>query len=293
MILISKQKTKVLNLVVVLLITLLVGCSVKAIKNIWGDPSTGLILTYRMPDNEVLNYELSSKNLQTVEMMSQSMETTILSTTKFSAQSKGLKEKNLVLGITFDAIKINIKSMRGNFSPDTSSIPGKKFDLVLSPLGKEVDLVGAESIKFMTPSGERNASSFFKTIFPDLAERPVKIGDSWNSKDDFNEKTSNIDLHMIIDSVHTLEGLETVNSLDCVKVKTTGTGTMKGKGNQGGMDFTFEGKIKGTSTWYFAYKKGMFVKITGESSTDSTAVLSNGMSIPVSSESKTEINLVK
>lgn len=289
----GKQKMKVLNLLVVLLIILSVGCTVKAIENIWGDPITGLILTYRLPDNEVLNYELSSKNLQTMEMMSQSIETTILSTTKFSAQSKGLKEKNLLLGITFDAFKIDIKSMRGNLSPDTSSVTGKKFDMVLSPLGKEVDIVGAESIKFTTPSGERNPSSAFKTIFPDLAERPVKIGDSWNSKDDFNEKTPNIELHVIVDSVNTLEGLVTVNGLDCVKVKTTGTGSMKGKGNQGGMDFTFEGKLKVTSTWYFAYKKGMFVKITGESSTDSMAVLSNGMSIPVSSEDKTEINLLK
>ena len=40
---------------VVLAITFLAGCAVKT-ANLWGDPNTGLILQYQMPEDRVLKY---------------------------------------------------------------------------------------------------------------------------------------------------------------------------------------------------------------------------------------------
>ena len=189
---------------------------------------------------------------------------------------------------------IHTSSMQGDFSPDLSSIIGKNFDMTLSPLGKEIDLSGAESLTYSTQGGEQSAKSSFSSIFPDLAEKPVKIGDKWSSVDDNKEKVGNLDIHTVVESEHTLEGLEVVNGFECVRISTQINGTLEGEGEQGGMDMTFEGGVEGNATWYFAYKKGIFVKQTGESVTDFDIVLiSQGMTLPAIQEAKSTIVLVK
>jgi len=53
--------------------------------------------------------------------------------------------------------------------------------MVLSPLGAEVDVSGAESITYQFASGPRSVAPGFKVFFPDLAGKPVKVGDTWPS----------------------------------------------------------------------------------------------------------------
>ncbi len=292
----SKQalKNRLLIVTAIIAITLLTGCAVKT--NIWGDPKSGLDLTYRMEENQILKYQVSSNEIQKLDMMGRTMETTTKSGIQFSLQSKGLKEKNLLLGITVDTMNINVSgSMTGNVSPDLEAITGKSFQMTLSPLGKEVGFSGTEALQYQAgPSGKRNIESSFKNIFHDLAGKPVKIGDTWTNKDDTTEKEGNTDIHAVTESVNTLKGLETVNGLECVKIEARVTGTFDGKGEQMGSSFTFKGKLKGTSTWYFAYKKGIFVSLKSDTASEGTVeVKAQGMTIPMKTETKVEINLMK
>jgi hypothetical protein len=287
-------KTRLLIVLAILAIALLAGCAVK--KNIWGDPKSGLNLTYRMEENQILKYQISSEEIQELDMMGQTMETKSISGIQFSLQSKGLKEKNLMLGITVDTMKLNVRGgMAGDISPDLGAIIGKSFQMSLSPLGKEAGFSGTEALQYqLGPSGKRNIDSSFKNIFPDLADKPVKIGDTWTTKDDVTEKEGNIDIHAITESVNTLQGLETVNGLECVKIEAKITGTFDGKGVQMGSKFTFKGNLKGTSTWYFAYKKGIFVSMKSDTtSKGSVEVSAQGMTIPMKTESRAEINLME
>ena len=287
-------QTQLLIAAAIIVVALLAGCAVK--KEIWGDPKSGLNLTYRMEENQTLKYQVSSEEIQKLDMMGQTMETTSKSGIQFSMQSKGLKENNLLLGITVDTMNINVSGgMAGNITPDLGAVIGKSFQMTLSPLGKEGGFSGNEELQYqLGPSGKRNIDSSFKSIFPDLADKPVKIGDNWTNTADVSEKAGNIDVHVITESVSILQGLETVNGWECVKIETKTTGTIDGSGEQMGNKFTFKGNVKGSSTWYFAYKKGIFVSMKSNTDTEGTVeVTAMGMTIPMKSESKTEFNLVE
>ena len=97
-------QTRLLIVSAIIAVALLAGCAVK--KEIWGDPKSGLNLTYRMEENQIRKYQTSSKEIQKLDMMGQTMETKSESGMEFSLQSKGLKEKDLLLGITVDTMKI-------------------------------------------------------------------------------------------------------------------------------------------------------------------------------------------
>lgn len=280
---------------VVLIIALLAGCAAKT-TNLWGDPKTGLILQYRMQENQVLKYQSSTEQTQNIEVMGQSMETQTTSTSAFSTKYKGLKENNLQLGVTIDSMSIDISSPQGELSPDMSSVKGKSFDMVLSPLGKELDVSGAQSIRYeLGPVGDRSVESNFQALFPDMADRPVKIGDTWTSTDTVTEKSPVGEVILSFESVNTLAGFETVDGLECIKVTAEITGTLEGKGEQMGAELTFKGDIEGNQTWYFAYKEGIFVKDTVSASTDATITVSGAqaMTIPMKQESKMETKLIK
>jgi hypothetical protein len=287
-------QTRLLIVSAIIAVALLAGCAVK--KEIWGDPKSGLNLTYRMEENQILKYRISSEEIQELEMMGQKMETKSRSSLQFSLQSRGLQEKNLLLGITVDTMEINVSGgMAGDISPDLGAVKGKSFQMTLSPLGKEGGFSGTEGLEYQVgPSGKRNIDSSFKSIFPDLADKPVKIGDSWTTTADNTEKAGNIDIHSITESVNTLQGLETVKGWECVKIEVNITGTIDGTGEQMGNKFTFKGNVKGTSTWYFAYKKGIFVSMKSDTDTDGTIeVTAMGMTIPMKTKSKSEFNLVE
>lgn len=288
-------QTRLVFISIVLVIFILAGCAVEK-RTYWRDPKTALALQYWMPENQVLKYQTSAKQTQIIEVMGQSVEVETEKTIEFSVKSKGLKENNLQLEVTIDSMSINITSPQGDLSPDMSTVIGKSFDMTLSILGKEMDLSGADSIKYDSgPGGKRSISADFQAIFPNLAGRPVKIGDTWTTKDTITEKSDNGEVRINLESVNTLEGFETVNGLECVKITAEVTGTLDGEGYEQGMDLTFKGEIKGTDTWYFAYMKGIFVKMITDVSTEGTITTSGAqsMTIPMTQEMKIEVKLIK
>ena len=139
-----------------------------------------------------------------------------------------------------------------------------------------------------------NSKSSFNTLFPDLSDKPVKIGESWTTKATITEKAGEITIKVDMEVINTLAGLETVNGMECVKILAKTTGTVNGEGQQMGQDLTFKGEIAGSSTWYFAYKEGVFVKSTGKAtSKGSVEVSAQNMTLPLTTESKSEISLIK
>ena len=221
------------------------------------------------------------------------MDTHTAGTNTFTFKAAGSKDKNFLVGVKIDDVAVTVtSSAQGDLSPDMTSVKGKTFDMVLSPLGSEVDVTGAEAISYAMSGETRNLGSAFKTFFPDLAGKPVKIGDSWPSSSSIEEKTGSMNIKVDLQNVNTLEGFETVDGMECAKISSDVTGTITGTGNQSGMDMTFSGTSKGKDVWYFAVKEGIYVKGASESTTQmSIDVSAAGMTIPMNMTSKSEVKL--
>ena len=289
-------KTWIAFLPVIMVICILAGCAAKHQLPIWGDPQTGLILQYRMAEDQALKYQLTIEQAQDVEVMGQQMKTETKGEIAFTVKSKGQKESNQQLGITIDSMKIKINSPQGELTPDMTTVEGKSFDMLMSRLGKELDLSGAESIQYdLGQAGKRDLTSNFQAIFPDLTDKPVKIGDTWTSKDTITEKVGSGEIRISLESLNTLAGFETVDGLECTKITAKITGTLEGGGEQMGADLTFKGEIEGSEIWYFAFKEGFFVNQKADVKTKGTVSVSGPqeMSIPMAQNMRIEVKLIK
>jgi len=285
----TNRKSYLSVALVVLLIALLTGCAAK--RPFWGDVKKGLILEYRMPQDQALKYQFTSNMTQNLEVMGQSMKNVINLGMLFSAKSKGIEGNNHLLLITIDSAKTDVQSPQGNISPDMSPVFGKSFNMTLSPLGKELKMSGADTITYsLGQAGERTLSSNFQTIFPDLPGKPVKIGDSWTTNDTINVKEGGVNMQMTFVSVNTLQGFETVDGHECAKVTAKSTGKLGGEGEQMGANLYFDGDIQSNDVWYFAYKEGVFVKSISDGLSEGTVAVTGAqkMTIPMTMETKFE-----
>jgi len=230
----------------------LAGCAAKTVP-VWGDPQTGLILRYQMLEGRVLKYASSAETTQTAEVFGQKIDVNIFSDETFSAALREREENKFRLDITIDDMSLEIQSTQGDLKPDMSTVIGKSFEMVLSPLGAELELIGAESIEYdMGPEGTRNIAAGFQDIFPNLPEQPVKINDTWPEESTIHETSSNGEADIRVSGVNKLEGFETINGMECARVSTEFSGTIEGKAEQQGVEILTSGDISGSSTWYFA-----------------------------------------
>jgi len=234
----------------------LFGCASQ--KPFWGDPDAGLTLTYRAEEGTLRQYNSQVKVIQDMAMIGQKNES--LTDLTFSGLAKPKDGENLVLNITVDQLDVSLSTMQGDFSPDTSGIVGKSFDMTLSPLGDELDVAGAGELSYETsPFTKSSLLPSFARIFPDLPPHPVKQGDTWTSKSSTTTEENGTTIRTPIEYAYTLAGYETVAGKACAKITGKMTGTLEGEGSQMGSDFTLNGDLTGFSTWLFAYEEGGLV----------------------------------
>lgn len=261
-----------------------------------GAPGKGMSLEYKMPKGETLTYRTVSESMQKMKVQGMDMEISSDKKLVFSVKSKGTEGDDLLLGVTVDSLDAGTTSMQGNISADATGIIGKSFDMLLSPLGIESGLSGADTLEYdMGMAGKRSISPDFQGVFPDLAGRSVKVGDTWSAADTLNIHEGGGNIELVLNSVNTLAGFEKVDGLDCARVSAVVTGTLKGEGRQGGARMAFDGTFDGDETWYFAYKKGILVKSSSESTVQNTVTITGPqeMEIPVTQTIKSETVLVK
>jgi hypothetical protein len=221
-----------------------------------------------MPAGQTLKYREVGEVKESGEVMGQAIESVTKAESAFSFRGKGPRDGNLLLGVTIDGMTIHVSSMQGELSPDLSSVIGRTFDMVVSPLGAEVDVAQAESVQYEFMGSTRNLSAGFKIFFPDLPGNPVGIGDTWPSNFTIAERTETTDIRIEMQGICILDGFETVDGMECARVKTEYTGTIQGTGNQQGAELYFSGTSKGFDTWYFAVREGLYVKSTSEVTND-------------------------
>lgn len=279
---------------ILMFLCVLPGCTVKT-ANIWGSPETGLILKYQMPEGQVLKYESVSTMTQTLDIMGQIQEVEGETTSSVTFTSKGRSDSNHELTATLNKMDMYFATSQGEVTPDTSEAVGKSFEIVLSPTGNELELIGITDLKVdMGPDGVQDLSGEFQDSFPDLAENPVKIGDTWTSTVPVTQSGSNGETTLTFTHVYTLVGFEDMDGYECVKLSIDTTGTYEGIAEQGGEELISEGTLEGTGTCHFAYKEGIFIKMIADGVADGTILVSSqNLEIPVSRTYKMESNLTK
>jgi hypothetical protein len=258
-------------------------------------PQGSVTLAYKLAPDATLAYKQSGSQTQDMDMMGQTMSTVSTSSMDLTLKGKGPKDGNLLIGVTIDAMTLNVQSPQGDITPDLSGVLGKSFDLVLSPLGKELDVSGAAAFTVdMGQAGRRDLTSNFQGFFPDLPDHPVKVGDTWPSEDNIVQKSDAGDVHISLKNENTFDGFETIDGRECARVKAAIKGTLSGALNQGGVSVALDAKLEGTQTWHFAVKDGVFVKAEMKATMGGViSIESMSMTIGFSGEQRSTTALVK
>ncbi len=241
----------------------LTGCGAK--KYVVAEKPPGITLEYQMPEGEVFKYKSTQNADQTMEMMGMSMETTAHKLYEFTCVPQGAEGDNFDIKVTIDAMEAGIETPQADYSADTDSVLGRSFTMLVTNLGKELDVSEAEPITYDAgPMGSRSIRPDFAIVFPDLPSMPVEIGDTWTTQDTLEVNEGDIDILVTMTRVHTLSAIEPMMGMESAVVTSVVTGIVSGAGKQGEADVAVEGTMDGTETWYFAHEKGFFVEWSSE-----------------------------
>ena len=263
----------------------------------WGDPETGFILRYNIAQDQVLNYKSTADSIQTMDLMAQSMKTSTEFNMDYNIKGAGTDDQNnLLTQVSINDFAINISSMQGEMAPDTSRLKGKSFGVTFSPIGDEIEFTGIDDLPKINLGQmtlvELSVKRYFLDLLPYLSDEPVKVGGTWTHQKEYIIDEGPLELTIKSETTSVLEGLETVKGMECVRIKTQGKNTIEGSGNVIGNELKYKGDTDSTTTWYFAYKKGLFVKGSAEQDADGTIEAGGMGEIPQVSKTKAEINLV-
>jgi hypothetical protein len=272
----------------------LTGCAAK--HDVWGDPQSGLVLSYRVTGDRALNYQTTVEMTQTMETMGRSRSFGSTKATDFSLVSKGREGDDLELEITIERMSVEIQTPRGEINRDLKEVEGKSFAMNLSPLGGESNLSGAEEVMYQIPPlGPQNVASDFQAIFPDLAGRPVRVGESWTTSQTIADERFESEAVFELTNENTLEGLETIDGIECAKITSRINGTWRTTEVSAASREEVLGTLTGTGVWYFAYREGLLVQFSTTTRTSGRMRPAGqaGLSVNTTQETSTETRLIR
>lgn len=284
---------------------LLAGCATQQTTYVVGEPAgaqaeeappaapAGTLLEYKMPAGRTLTYTTTDEMVQVMDVMGQAADMSMKGGGTFTFTARGSKDRDLLLGVTIDDMSTTMTSPMGDMSPDMGPVKGRSFDMVLSPLGIEVDASAAEAITYESANGTSNVAPSFKLFFPDLPDHAIEAGGTWTATASMDDTSGGMNIKLGFENANTFEGMETVDGMECARIKAAITSTITGTGSQQGMDMALSGTGKGSETWFFAVKEGIYVKSVSELTYDLTiSVSAMGMTIPVTQTRKSETKLI-
>ena len=289
---ISLKRTIVSVFMLLIVACVFFACSNRRSANTpaWGDFKTGLILKYQLPRDQVLKYSHSRDLVRTVNMVGQSIDTKLNSDINYSIKGTGLDDQNnLLIQVTINDINCSV----GPIKPDNSGLNGKSFNATYSTNGEQLMVSGTENLPkvvFM-PGAEQDVKYMFLDILPGLPDAAVKKGESWITPMDAIVEMDQLKVTYKGKATSVFEGIETIQGMECVKIKTHAKSAVEGSGTQMGQALNVKGDATATSTWYFAYKKGVLVRSTMDVNED-IKINMGAMEIPRTTKGKVETELV-
>jgi hypothetical protein len=277
---------------IVVAVGMLSGCAARRGAKV----DTGTNLEYRMANGVPVTYRNSQVASQDMEMMGQTMNVQTVRSMVFTLVPGETQQGKQALTVKIDSLEARMTTPQGAFTADTAPAIGKTFEMALTAMGKEMDIVGADLVQYsLGTAGQRSVKPDFQAIFPDLAGRSLQVGDTWTTADTVKTDDSGMAVTIVTQSVNTLAGFEEIGAMRCARITTLTTGTVTGEGSQQGAQIALESVTDGADTWFFAADKGLLVKLTSEARINGTVTVGGqgGMKIPTKQQMTTEMALVR
>lgn len=205
--------------------------------------------------------------------------------------------KGLTLELEFGERSQEVVTGGQSLSTDFSQLTGKKTTFVLLRNGKVEGFEGFDDLPdIATSTGEVLNSETYrlgvKTTFPRLPDRPVKIGDSWTDEQDMDIPVEGSTLLSEDKSTYTVIDETQFDGYECLKIEVIGTSKLTGDFEQGGTPLSIERDTTSKGIMYFAYKKGMFIRMESESTAEGIiTVPSASIDIPQTIFSKSSVSV--
>ena len=263
------------------------------------DTDESYYIRYRLAPDQVWTYRTITTQKTDMEMLGQSMPVGITIIVEYSVRGEGNNpQQNLRTTLTLDTLDMTFDIVPEDMIIDLAPWIGKKMGLILSPTGDET-FVGIDTlpdISFGQISDETfNIQSLLKNPFPDLPSMPIKIGDTWQGGGRYSQTQHNLDTEVKTRSTSTLENVEILDGLECLRMNTKMTGILDGSGKQMGMDVVFEGDLESTVTWYFAHESGALVKLISDQFMEGTIAVAGqvDMVIPMTQQTRIVSQLIR
>lgn len=241
-------------------------------------------LVYNFQAGKTITYNLSNAVSQTMDIEGQTINVFVNTDLGYKVKMVEKQDENLKLEITIDSMSSKTESMAGSTGGKLKEAEGKSFNMVISPLGKAVDLTEAAKLEFpVEGQGSVKLVNSFSNIFPTLPNKDIKTGDTWEKTDTISTDATGSKSTLIIKSTNKFEGVEKVNGTECAKIVSAITGTMQVNAQNMGMDIFMSGTLQGQGTLFFAVKEGYFVKQDITQKMNGTAEISGpqSMSFPI------------
>lgn len=253
-------------------------------------------MVYNFPADKPVKYLSTSKIVQTMDIMGQTMEVNVSAALGCSIKSKGLIEKKLNLEVTIDTMYQKVDSPQGSAGGVLRDAMGKVFIMSITPEGKETDLSEASKILInIEGSGTTDAAQSFIDFFPDLPSGSVSPGFTWSQTDSIKTKSVSNSMVMVFKSDNKFEDFEEINGVKCARISSAISGDRATVTQSQGMDISSKGPFTGTSVVYFSLDKGYFIKQTVNTKMTGTIDITSpeNMSFPVIMDMTSVTEVVK
>lgn len=258
---------KALFIFFILALFLMQGC--KILKPIPQAERVGVKLNYSFPPGEWLHYKQTQNIDQNIKVGQQDIKVIIDQIADFLISGSSESGEEINLNVRLNNLAFDINAGGQLIKPDLNSIKGKEFGFTLTKYGKELNMQETDAINFeIVPSEKSDLTSIFKGIFPDLPGGAIKKGKSWDVSDTIIYKDENRSSVLILNNTHTLNGFVEMDGYNCAEVNSVSVGTIKSVSKNQGMEIETDAAINGTSVWYFAFDKGVFIKESSQGVSD-------------------------
>lgn len=247
----------------IILILSICGCA--ANKSLWGDPETGIIMSYHQPEGTVNKYKYTSQESGVVNQMGTQVNVIMDAVGDALQKIVEVSDDKMSQELSLTSLSITQKDDRtGTSSFPTVNLLNKPLILETGTRGENADIKNANELPSLENSAYPHGLSLLSLIH-ELAPKPVKINDTWNSLETAPLELSGGKMNITFDTDYTFTGMEKKMEFDCMKISGKCTFKIKGTVTLQGANIDMERTGTTDSTIYFAYKEGFIVEVSEES----------------------------